>query len=403
MKKLLRLTLFFSLFVVSVCTTVAASPAGSVPEGWFNGAANMERAARTSIETNVPLVVYFYVDWCPYCHALENEYFPAAPVRDYLNSVVKIRINPESSRADHELGEVFGIRGYPSFFVIPPKGAPVKLTPFRRNGANLTPAEFAQSCRNVAATESARTVEPPRAAPKLQIVEVPRTVEAAAPKFVASGPLPTAEAVFNKYTQVTGADTTSGRTTSRVIKGRINVPGRSFGGRFEFYATATGKTLTVISVEPLGVVKQGFDGRSGWTSSENTSKDKNIPELAILAAADLYRAAKLAELYPKTKFLGKINEGGRDVYLIEAAPRSGAAEKLYFDAQTGLLVQRDFTRSSARGQIDSEIYFSDWRKVDGFSMPCGMTQMIGNLTLVITVDEIKHNVAIDEAIFQHPT
>ena len=31
-----------------------------------------------------------------------------------------------------------------------------------------------------------------------------------------------------------------------------------------------------------------------------------------------------------------------------------------------------------------------------------MTQMIGNLTLVITIDEIKHNVAVDDALFQQP-
>lgn len=48
------------------------------------------------------------------------------------------------------------------------------------------------------------------------------------------------------------------------------------------------------------------------------------------------------------------------------------------------------------------IYFSDWRNVDGFRLPCTLTQMIGNLTLVITIDEIRHNVAIDEAIFQRP-
>jgi len=40
--------------------------------------------------------------------------------------------------------------------------------------------------------------------------------------------------------------------------------------------------------------------------------------------------------------------------------------------------------------------------VDGFRLPCTLTQMIGNLTLVITIDEIRHNVAIDDAIFQRP-
>ncbi len=122
----------------------------------------------------------------------------------------------------------------------------------------------------------------------------------------------------------------------------------------------------------------------------------------MLAVADFYRNAKLSDLFPKTKLLGKVKEGDRDLYMIEAAPRTGAPEQLYFDTQTGLLVHRDFTRTSSRGPIQAEIYFSDWRNVDGFRLPCSMTQLIGNLTLVITIDEIKHNVAIDESLFQRP-
>ena len=190
--------------------------------------------------------------------------------------------------------------------------------------------------------------------------------------------------------------------TSRVIKGRINIPGLSSGGKFEFYATSDGKSLTVMSVEPMGVVKQAFDGQAGWTTTENASKGASLPENAVLAVTDFYRGMKLNEIFPRRKLLGKIKEGDRELYMIEASPRTGAAEKLYFDAQNGLLVHRDYTRASARGPIEAEIYFSDWRYVDGFRLPCSMTQMIGNLTLVVTIDEIKHNVAIDDAIFQRP-
>jgi hypothetical protein len=406
MRNLLRLTVIVSVLLLVFSTTASAK----VPEGWINGATNMERAARTSLELKVPLVVYFYVDWCPYCHALENEYFPSAPVRDYLNSVVKIRINPELSRADREMGQVFGISGYPSFFVLAPNSVPVPVSPFRREGRDLTPAEFAQRCRDVTTPRVAGNVvqgtEAPQAGAPAAPAKAPGAqitiVEPVAPTFISNAPLPTADAVLTNYARVTGGSSAAGQITSRVIKGRINVPGLSSGGKFEFYATANGKSLTVMNVDSMGVVKQGFDGRAGWTSSENGAKGASLPENAILGAADFYRDAKLSDVYPKSKLLGKVREGDREIYLVEAAPRSGAAEKLYFDAQTGLLVHRDFTRTSARGPIQSEIYFSDWRNVDGFRLPCSMTQMIGNLTLVITIDEIRHNVAVDDAVFQRP-
>jgi thiol-disulfide isomerase/thioredoxin len=402
MKNLLRFTAIISLLIVSVCSTVSAATTAKVPDGWLNGAASFEKALQLQRELNVPLVVYFYVDWCPYCHSLENEYFPATAMQDYLRTVVKIRINPELTRTDYELGKAFDVRGYPSFFVIGPNSFPVKLSPFRGNGRNLTPPEFALRCRDVTTPRgtSGTGVTPKAAdAPKVNPNAAITIVD---PKFITNAPLPTADAVLTNYSRVTGGGNAAGRITSRIIKGRVNVPGLSFGGKFEFYATAGGKSLTLLSVEPMGVVKQGFDGRSGWTSSENAAKSGSLPENAVLAVADFYRNAKLSEVYPKTKLLGKVKEGDREIYMIEATPRTGAAEKLYFDVQSGLLVQRDLTRPSERGPIQSEIYFSDWRNVDGFRLPCSLTQMIGNLTLVITIDEIRHNVAIDEAMFQRP-
>ena len=407
MKNLFRFTLIVSLLVVSLCTTASASPTPKVPEGWFTGGAEFMKATEAHVKLKVPIVIYFYVDWCPYCHELERDYFPAAEMREYLSSVVKVRINPELSRANRELADLFRIRGYPSFFVAAPGGSPVQLSPYLRNGRMLTPAEFAQRCRDVAAPRATSRaqdeLQETKSGQKAQVVEVPKTAaDAASPKFVTNAPLPTADAVLAKYAQVAGEWNFAGRIKSRAIKGRINVPGLSFGGRFEFYTTSAGKSLTIISIDSIGVMKQGFDGRAGWTVSENASKDASIPENAVLAMADFYRDVKLTELFPKTKLLGKVNEGDREIFMIEATPPGGTAEKLYFDAQSGLLVHRDFTRPSARGPIQSEIYFGDWRNVDGFRLPCSMTQTIGNLTLVLTIDEIKHNVAIDDAIFQRP-
>lgn len=404
MKNLLRLTLIISVVLISLSTAAA-----KVPEGWLKGGANFEKAMQLHRELNVPLVVYFYVDWCPYCNSLENEYFPAAPMREYLRDVVKIRINPELTPADESMGRVFGIQGFPAFYVIGPGSFPVQLSPFRRDGRSLTPAEFAQRCRDVTtpkgSTTGARVTEAPKPAessssarksPGLQMT----VVEPVAPKFVNNAPLPTADAVLKNYAQVTNP---TARMTSRVIKGRIDVPGLSFGGKFEFYATSGGKSLTVMNVDAIGIVKQGFDGVANWTSSENASRSgASLPENVVLAVGDFYRNAKLSELFPRTKLLGKVKEGGRDLYLIEAAPAKGAPEQLFFDTQTGLLVHRDFTRTSSRGPIQAEIYFSDWRNVDGFRLPCSMTQLIGNLTLVITIDEIKHNVTIDDSLFQRP-
>lgn len=391
MNTLARFSVITLLLLVSSGTTAYASQAASkIPQGWLEGSANVDRAVKLHRELNVPLAVYFYVDWCPYCHALENEYFPTAPLQAYLRTVVKVRINPELNRENQEIAAAFGVGGYPAFFIIVPNSRPAQVSPFLRGGRTLSPAEFADRCREVARPRLERLVDPVEAA------------EAAPPKLITNAPAPAVDAILTRYARLTGAPTAQARAASRVVKGRVDIPGVSFGGRFEFYTTASGKSLTVVSLEPLGVVKQGFDGRAGWTSSEKTSAAGKLPELAVVAAGDLFRDAKLSEIYTRTKLLGTAKEGDRSVYLVEAAPRSGPAETLYFDAESGLLVHRDFTRPGLRGQVRVELYLSDWRRADGYLLPRSMTQTIGDFTLVYTVEEIKHNVAVDEAIFQRP-
>ena len=353
-------------------------------------------------ELKVPLVIYFYVDWCPYCHALEQEYFPSAAVREYLSSVVKIKINPELTPADGELGRAFGIRGYPSFFVMGPGSFPVLLSPFRRDGRNLTPAEFAQRCRDVTTPRTASNVleapKPSEVAPQKSELALQMS-DVAPPKFVSNAPLPPVDEVFKRFARLTGAALAAGRVTSRVIKGRVAIPGASSGGRFEFYSTAGGKSLTVTTVDSVGTVRQGFDGSSMWTVADNKARGIEVP---MLKEADLFREITLSNLYSRTKLLGKVQEGDREVYLVEATPKTGPAERLYFDVESGLLLHRDLTRSTKTGPVQSEVYFSNWRNVDGFLLPCSLTHLIGNLTLVVSVDEIKHNVAIDDKIFQQP-
>ncbi|MFN2511612.1 MAG: thioredoxin family protein [Pyrinomonadaceae bacterium] len=131
-----------------------SSPAATLPnakwEGWLYGASGYARAVEMQKELNIPLVVYFYTDWCSYCRTLDNQYLPSAPVQDYLRGVVKVRIHAEQGFAERALAKRYGVSGYPSFFVMRnPAARPVNVSPFRRVG-NLTPTQLAIAYQAVA-------------------------------------------------------------------------------------------------------------------------------------------------------------------------------------------------------------------------------------------------------------
>jgi thiol-disulfide isomerase/thioredoxin len=137
---------------VSAPSFVAAPSSATLAldEGWLFGVAGYARAVEAQRQLKIPLVVYFYTDWCPYCRTLDSEYLPSAPVQDYLRGVVKVRINPEHGPAEREVANRYGVSGYPSFFVIRHSAArPIKVQPFRRI-SDWSPTQFADACRAIA-------------------------------------------------------------------------------------------------------------------------------------------------------------------------------------------------------------------------------------------------------------
>lgn len=400
MKKLSLFTAIISFLLLSFSTTNAA------PEDrWLNGAAGYERAIELQRELKVPLIVYFYADWCPYCQRLDSEYLPSAPVQQYLRGVVKVRINPEQGPAEDAIAQRYGVTGYPTFLVMRNlASAPRNIQPFRKGGANLTPAEWVTACEKAASFSGQAPVtnisRAPAVAPKptvkAQIVEVPSS---SGPMFINDAQLPALDVVLAKYVAAIGGRDAQRKITSRVSKGRVDVPDVSFGGKLEVYAKAPNKSLTVMDVEPVGLVKQGFDGRTGWS---NGSDAANGIERTALVDMDFYREIKLKEQYTRIRLLGKVKEGFRQVYLVEAVPRSGMSENLYFDVESGLLVRRDVPRRTSKGVVRAEVYFSDWREVDGVKVPFKITQAIQNTKFVITLEDVKQNVPVDDSIFLRP-
>src|SRR5688572_14092150 len=100
----IRLILIISLVAVAFQPGTQATSA-SLDQPWLHDASGYKRALELQRELKVPLVVYFYTDWCPYCHELDAEYFPNPAVAEYLRGVVKVRINPEHGPAERAIAE----------------------------------------------------------------------------------------------------------------------------------------------------------------------------------------------------------------------------------------------------------------------------------------------------------
>jgi len=216
-----------------------------------------------------------------------------------------------------------------------------------------------------------------------------------------SGSLPTVDELLAKYVEAIGGAAAWKATTSRIVSGTVDIVGKMRGGKFETYAQAPNKMLTVIDTQPMGITKTGFNGRNGWARTSAGVRTLKGPELAALQREiSFYGALTLKNDYPKITMAGKSKIGYREVFVLDLQPATGAVERMYFDAQTYLPVRVNTVELLGTISAPVEIYLDDWREVDGIKYPFSLTQSFGKLTLVFTVKEVKHNVAIDARMFE---
>jgi hypothetical protein len=157
-----------------------------------------------------------------------------------------------------------------------------------------------------------------------------------------------------------------------------------------------------MNVQPMAQVKHGYDGSTVWDIG-GAIGSHSLTGLALSGFSndtDFYRESKLRELYPNIRVLGVVKDKDREFYLVEAFPRVGVAETLFFESQSGLLTGRDLTQQTPQGPVRVEMRYSDWREVDGVKLPFKITQTMPGLKFVFTVTELKHNVPLDDSLFE---
>jgi hypothetical protein len=227
--------------------------------------------------------------------------------------------------------------------------------------------------------------------------------ESKAPDAKAPDVMPSVDQILDTYVKAVGGKAAVQKLTTRVLKGSFELPEMGANGSIESYAKAPNKFLRMIDIAGFGTVQEAFNGTAGWVVNPQTGlQDITGSMLAAMKRDALFhKELKLREIYPKMALKGKEKVGNREAYVIEATPAEGSLEKIYFDAQTGLILRRDSERVTAEGMLSSELYFDDFKEVDGVKLPFTIRRSKPS-GFIIKVTEIKHNVPIEDAKFNKP-
>jgi outer membrane lipoprotein-sorting protein len=216
--------------------------------------------------------------------------------------------------------------------------------------------------------------------------------------------MPSADDILNKYVAALGGQAAIDKLKTRVMKGTIT--------------TANGQTLTYeiaqaapdrayeMFVSQRGTMERAVNGNMGWEKNPQGVHDLAGQQLADLKATlQLFRNLKLKEQYTSVRLGGKSKIGDREVYVMTGTTADKKRERLFFDAENGLLLRRVTYTETMIGTIPEQTDFEDYRDVEGVKMPFTVRLSaidVGNPVSTRTFTEIKINVPVDDSKFNKP-
>ncbi|HWS71572.1 MAG TPA: c-type cytochrome [Thermoanaerobaculia bacterium] len=179
--------------------------------------------------------------------------------------------------------------------------------------------------------------------------------------------LPSAADVLASYTRALGGAEAIAKVTGRTSRGiatRMNGRTEPVSGPF-----------TMTQDRPL---KVSVDTQLSYP-----------PEANREVGGQFFRMTMLPEIYPSMKVVDVASVRGRDAYVVEAQPKEGRAERLYFDVQNGLLLRRAHETQTPYGILPEEYDFDDWRDAgNGIRAPYLMTWSRADYRVTHKFDEI---------------
>lgn len=225
-----------------------------------------------------------------------------------------------------------------------------------------------------------------------------------APAAAKPAAAPTVDEILDKYVKALGGKEAIEKATSRVGKGTMELEGMGISGPIETYAKAPSKNASFVDFQGVGKFVRVFDGAKAYELNpmEGLREITGVELAQFKRGSDLYESLNLKKHYSKLEVQGTAKVGETDAYVVVATPAEGDPEKLYFAADTGLLVRTDANAETAQGKMAVEVYLSDYKEVDGIKVPHSMRQVSSAFTLVIKLSEVKHGVAVDDAKFAKP-
>jgi photosynthetic reaction center cytochrome c subunit len=212
---------------------------------------------------------------------------------------------------------------------------------------------------------------------------------------------PTADQLLEKYTHALGGSAAIDNVTTRVMKGTIDIGGKSLP--IDIYCKAPDQRISFTHM-PEGDSVTAFNGHEGWLGMPGRPiremQGSDLDGASI--DANLHLATQLKTMFTDMKVRGTEKIGDHEAYQVIGQREGKPPIRLYFDEQSGLLVRLIRYGDTALGLLPTQIDYADYRDVSGVKVPCRWSLARPSGRFTIQVSDLQQNVPVDDSKFVKP-
>jgi photosynthetic reaction center cytochrome c subunit len=214
--------------------------------------------------------------------------------------------------------------------------------------------------------------------------------------------LPSADQLFEKYLSASGGADAVNKITSRVQKGTISGFGDQHFG-IDIIAKAPDKRVSTMHM-PGGESTTAYDGNAGWLSFPGRPVHMmNAGESAgARIDADFHLPVDAKSLRNNWKPAPGETIDGHAMNVLVGQTEGQPPLRLYFDAQTGLLVRLIRYTETPLGRLPTQVDYADYRDADGAKVPYQWSISRPGNRFTIQVEQLQQNVPVDDSKFVAP-
>jgi photosynthetic reaction center cytochrome c subunit len=212
---------------------------------------------------------------------------------------------------------------------------------------------------------------------------------------------PTADQLLDKYVNALGGSAAIDKVTTRVMKGTIDVGGKSLP--IDIYCKAPDQRISFTHM-PEGDSVTAFNGQEGWLGMPGRPiREMHGSDLdGASIDANLHLATQLRTMFTQMKVRGTERIDDQEAYQVVGERTGKPPIRLYFDQQSGLLVRLIRYGDTALGLLPTQIDYADYRDVNGLKVPYRWTLARPSGRFTIQVSDVQQDVPVDDAKFVKP-